>query len=140
VSRALELLFLGSGNAFARGRYWSSFLANGRYLFDASPVALPHLKRCGAAPEAIDAVFITHFHGDHWFGLPFLFLEYEHLSPRSTDLTIVGPPGVEGRVRALAEAAYGDVLDGADYALRFVDVPGARRHARGRPRVLRPAG
>ena len=42
------MLFLGSGNAFASGgRYWSSFLANGRYLFDAPPTLLPHLKRIG---------------------------------------------------------------------------------------------
>ncbi|MCH8850772.1 MAG: hypothetical protein IIC89_08095, partial [Chloroflexi bacterium] len=50
MSSGLDLLFLGSGNAFAEGRYWSSFLLNGRYLFDASPVALPHLKMSGVAP------------------------------------------------------------------------------------------
>ena len=45
MSQSLDLLFLGSGNAFAAGRYWGSFLLNGRYLFDASPIALPHMKR-----------------------------------------------------------------------------------------------
>jgi len=92
----LELTFLGSGNAFASApeRYWSSFLANGRYLFDAPPTLLPHLKRLGMAPTNIEVVFISHFHGDHFMGLPFLFLEHVYLTERRDDLFIVGPPGV----------------------------------------------
>ena len=102
----LELLFLGSGNAFAPGRYWSSFLLNGRYLFEASPVVLPHLKRCEVALDEIEAVFISHFHADHFFGLPFLLLEYAERTPRSKDLTIIGPPGVEDRVRTVTAAGF----------------------------------
>ena len=66
MSQPLDILFLGSGNAFAAGRYWSSFLLNGRYLFDASPIVLPHLKQSGSAREDIDAIFISHFHADHF--------------------------------------------------------------------------
>jgi ribonuclease BN (tRNA processing enzyme) len=103
----LELSFLGSGNAFAAGgRYWSSFLLNGRYLFEAPPTLLPHLKRLGVPPADIRAVFISHFHGDHFLGLPFLFLEYLHLTPRREDLYIVGPPGVEEMIEGVAEAAF----------------------------------
>ena len=40
----LDLLFLGSGNAFgAEGRAFSSFLLNGRYLFDCGPTVLQQL-------------------------------------------------------------------------------------------------
>src|SRR3989304_1978366 len=97
----LELLFLGSGNAFAPQRYWSSFLLNGRYLFDAPPTALPHLKRAGRAADDIDVIFISHFHADHFFGLPFLLLEYAEQTLRTKPLTIVGPPGIEQRLRAV---------------------------------------
>jgi ribonuclease BN (tRNA processing enzyme) len=122
VSQPLDLLFLGSGNAFASGRYWSSFLLNGRYLFDASPTVLAHLKRAGAAPSGIDGVFISHFHADHYFGLPFLLLEYAELSQRNSDLTIVGPPGVEERVRALTKLAFPYLLDREQsYQRHFVD-------------------
>ena len=107
----LDLLFLGSGNGFApKGRYWSSFLLNGRYLFDCSPVALPHLKMAGVALEQIDAVFITHFHPDHFYGLPFLLFEYGYVTPRDCDLTIVGPPGIEERVRALTGTGFPNVF------------------------------
>jgi len=107
VTEPLELLFLGSGNGFApEGRYWSSFLLNGRYLFDCSPVALPHLKKCGVALAEIEAVFISHFHADHLFGLPFLLFEYGYVTPRETELTIIGPPGIEERVRTLTESGF----------------------------------
>ncbi len=91
----LELTFLGSADAFTPGgRYWSSFLANGRYLFDVPPTVLPHLKRLGRPPADIEVVFITHYHGDHFMGFPFLLLEYAYFSLRRGDLRIVGPPGV----------------------------------------------
>ena len=103
----LELSFLGSGNAFAsEGRYWSSFLLNGRYLLDAPPTLLPHLKRLGVPPNDISTVFISHFHGDHFLGLPFLFLEYLHMTPRRENLYIVGPPGVERVIESLADMAF----------------------------------
>lgn len=110
MSQNLDFLFLGSGNAFASGRYWSSFLLNSRYLFDASPVVLPHLKQCDMAPEEIEAVFISHFHGDHFFGLPFLLLEYREMTSRSKDLTIIGPPGIQERVRTVTEAGFPNLL------------------------------
>ncbi len=109
MSQPLDLLFLGTGNAFAPSRYWSSFLVNGRYLFDASPVVLPHLKRCQVPLEEIEAVFISHFHGDHFFGLPFLLLEYAELTERRGELTILGPPGVQECVRSITEAGFPNV-------------------------------
>jgi len=103
----LELSFLGSANAFTPGgRYWSSFVANGRYVFEAPPTLLPHLKRLGLPLTDIRAVFISHFHGDHFLGLPFLFLEYLYLTPRQEDLFIVGPPGIEAKSEGLADLAF----------------------------------
>jgi ribonuclease Z len=89
-----EVTFLGTGSAFTSPqRYWSGFLVNGRYLFDCPPTSLPHLKRLGIPPSQVRAVFITHFHGDHFMGFPFLVLEYCYLSPRRDDLYVVTPPG-----------------------------------------------
>ena len=87
----MELTFLGSSNAFAaEGRYWSSFLVNGKYLFDAPPTLLPHLKQLKTPVTDIEVIFLTHFHADHFAGLPFLFLEYVYLTKRADDLVIVG--------------------------------------------------
>ena len=118
----LELLFLGSGNAFAPQRYWSSFLLNGRYLFDAPPTALPHLKRAGRPVDDIDVIFISHFHGDHFFGLPFLFLEYAEMSHRSKELYIVGPPGIQEKTERLTEWGFPGLLDRSRYLRHYIEV------------------
>ncbi|HLF77919.1 MAG TPA: ribonuclease Z [Dehalococcoidia bacterium] len=90
----LDITFLGSGNAFAaEGRAFSSFLVNGRYLFDCGPTVLQQLRKLDVPSDNIDAVFISHFHADHFYGLPFLMLDAKY-GGRSKDLTIVGPPGI----------------------------------------------
>jgi ribonuclease BN (tRNA processing enzyme) len=81
-------------------------VANGRYVFEAPPTLLPHLKRLGLPLIDIRTVFISHFHGDHFLGLPFLFLEYLYLTPRQDDLFIVGPPGIEAKSEGLADMAF----------------------------------
>ena len=119
----LDLLFLGSGNAFASGRYWNSFLLNGRYLFDASPVALPHLKRTGSALEEIEAIFISHFHADHFLGIPFLLLEYAEHTARTKDLAIIGPPGIEERVQIITDACYPHIFQKeVGYKVTYIEV------------------
>lgn len=126
----VELTFLGAGNAFAaEGRYWSSFLANGRYLFDAPPTLLPHLKRLGTPPTDIEVIFLSHFHGDHFMGLPFLFLEYVYLTERRDDLFIVGPPGVEQKIEEFARLCYPEVTREAGYRRRYIEAqPGSDQH------------
>ena len=109
----LELTFLGSGNAFAGDRYWSSFVLNRRYLFDAPPTLLPHLNKLRIPTLDIAAVFVTHFHADHFFGLPFLFLDYEHLSNRTEDLVIVAPPGAEEIVESASHLGFPGLTRGS---------------------------
>ncbi len=106
ASPPLELTFLGSGNAFAGDRYWSSFILNRRYLFDAPPTTLAHLNKLAIPPADIAAVFITHFHADHFFGLPFLFLDYAYTAKRTEDLVIVGPRGEQEIVEKLTELGF----------------------------------
>lgn len=123
----LDLTFLGTGNAFAPTRYWSSFLANDRYLFDAPPTLLAHLHRLGKDPNDIDVVFISHYHGDHYFGLPFLLLEFAELTPRTKDLTVVGPPGIAKRVQQVTDMAFNSVFrKDRGYPLHFVEAKDGR--------------
>jgi ribonuclease BN (tRNA processing enzyme) len=125
----LDLVFLGSGNAFAtQGRAFSSFLLNGRYLFDCGPTVLQQLAKAGISSNDIEAVFISHYHADHFFGLPFVLLDARY-GGRTKDLTIVGPPGIEARTRSLLELGYPGVIDSANYASRYVEVKdGSREH------------
>jgi ribonuclease BN (tRNA processing enzyme) len=121
-SRPIDLLFLGSGNAFAaRGRAFSSFLLDGRYLFDCGPTVLQQLGKAGIKSDEIEAVFISHFHADHFFGLPFLFLDGRY-NGRTKPLTIVGPPGIEERTRQLVSLGYSHVIDQAKFEQRYIEV------------------
>jgi ribonuclease Z len=123
VPGPLDVSFVGTGNAFAPQRCWSGFLLNGRFAFDAPPTLLLSLKRLGVEMAGIDAIFLTHFHADHFFGLPFLILEYNYLARRSGDLTIVGPPGVEAKVEGLLEYGYpGMSARDSGYRRRYVEV------------------
>ena len=106
ASPGLDLLFLGSGNAVgSEGRAFSSFLLDGRYLFDCGPTVLQQLRKLKLSSRQVEAVVISHFHGDHFFGLPFLLLD-GWKEQRTEDLQIAGPPGIEERTEQLMETAF----------------------------------
>jgi ribonuclease BN (tRNA processing enzyme) len=51
-------------------------------------------------------VLISHLHGDHFGGLPFLLLDAQFVSRRTTPLTIAGPPTLSARLQALQETMF----------------------------------
>ena len=109
----LDLTFIGTGNAFAPGGLcWNGFLANGRYLFEAPPQALMALHRVGVDPNAIEAVALSHHHGDHFLGLPLLLLHWKHRG-REAPVTIVGPPETERLAREIGSAVYPGLFENA---------------------------
>lgn len=130
----MELTFLGSGNAFAAGgRYWSSFIVDRRFQFDAPPTLLAHLKKLDVALPDLDVVFLSHHHADHFVGLPFLLLEYVYITKRDRPLYIVGPPGVEEWMEDFACRCYPEITrKDSGYQRRYVDAePGKDLQAAG---------
>lgn len=119
----LDLLFLGTGNATSNeGRAHSSFLVNGKYLFDAGPTALQQLKKSQIDPADVRVILISHFHADHFFGLPFLLLDY-WVSNRQEELHIVGPPGIEAQTEELLVLAFpGLPARRQGYRRRYVEI------------------
>ncbi len=102
--------FLGSGDAFcAGGRNQASYMVSNNestVLLDCGTGALAAMKSIGADPASIDGILLSHLHGDHFAGLPFLFMEYIYLQPRQRPLRIAGPPGAHERIQALFSAMY----------------------------------
>ncbi len=132
---SLRVVFTGVGEAFDELLSNCSLLA----LACGRQGAVSVLLDCGftapfafwrLAPEAgldpvdLDAVWLSHFHGDHCMGLPALLLRL-HEEGRTKPLTVVGPPGVAEVVGRLSEMAYGflgELLEtGRPYAVRFVE-------------------
>ena len=101
----MRLAFLGTGAAFSLDRYNGAVVVNGRLLLDGGAPLLRHMKLCEVDPGAIDAVFLTHFHGDHTLGLPPFVLHRVFVDQRP--ITIVGPEGLEARMEALFEVSWG---------------------------------
>jgi ribonuclease BN (tRNA processing enzyme) len=118
---------LGSGDAFGSdGRFQTCILvssAAGSVLVDCGASSLIAMKRFGVDPGTIDAVLLSHLHGDHFGGLPFMILDAQ-FSRRSRPLSIAGPPGVEDRVRAAMEAFFpGSSWTVQRFDLRFMELP-----------------
>src|SRR5713226_7944298 len=106
----VRVTVLGSGDAFGSGgRLHSAYLVETpttTFLLDCGPTILQALKSGRRDTETVDFVLVSHLHGDHFGGLPFLFMEYIYERPRRRPLAVYGPFGTERRVRALFAALY----------------------------------
>jgi ribonuclease BN (tRNA processing enzyme) len=105
----MQLRFVGCGDALGSGgRFNTCFHVTGasvNFLIDCGASSLPALKHLGIVREAIDLILITHFHGDHFGGLPFLLLDAQ-FTRRSRPLVIAGPQGIETKLANLMEALF----------------------------------
>jgi len=106
----MELTVLGSGDAFGNGgRFNTSFLLTDReerVLLDCGTTTLLRLKQEKVSLEEVSTIILSHFHGDHFGGVPFFLISslFEH--PRKKPLTIVGPKGVKEKVLSLQDIMY----------------------------------
>ncbi len=106
----VRVTVLGSGDAFGSGgRFHSAYLVEApgaTFLLDCGPSILQALKRVHVDPSRIDFVLLSHLHGDHFGGVPFLFMEYRYESPRTRPFGIHGPAQTQERVQRLFSALY----------------------------------
>jgi ribonuclease BN (tRNA processing enzyme) len=129
----MRLTILGCGDAFSGGgRLPSCYLVETgetTFLLDCGPSILPALKRMGRTTNDFDTIVISHLHGDHFGGLPFLLIDAIYLARRNTPLTLIGPPGLEARFRLACEVLYPRVLDTQrPFPIRFIELaPGVPR-------------
>jgi ribonuclease BN (tRNA processing enzyme) len=123
----VTITFLGCGDAFGSGgRLQACFLvASGehRYLIDCGASSLSAMKRRGVEPAEIDAIVVSHLHGDHFGGIPFLLLDARWRAGRSGALSIAGPPGIEARVREAMDVLFpGSSGTDLGFPLEFVEL------------------
>ncbi len=111
---ALRLTILGSGDAMGSGgRNFPSFvltLGHRHLLLDCGPSTLPAYKAIGFNTSALEGIIISHLHGDHFAGIPYIFLEFQFISRRTRPIFLLGPEGLRGQLHALLEATYPDLL------------------------------
>ena len=102
----LSLLFAGTAGSVPTARRGLPALllrAGGdRLLFDCGEGTQQQLLRSVGLPE-LDAIFITHYHLDHWLGLLGVLKTFD-LRARERPLTIYGPPGLKALLGAMRPA------------------------------------
>ena len=108
---ALTVTFAGCGDAFGSGGRYQACIhlrgagGSGPVLLDCGATSLSALKRLGLDPGEIAAVFVSHLHGDHFGGLPFLILDGQ-FSRRTEPLIVAGPPGIARRLADAMECMF----------------------------------
>ncbi|MCI5150464.1 MAG: ribonuclease Z [Candidatus Electrothrix sp. MAN1_4] len=131
----MEIFFLGVGETCDPAHCNSSSIIttrNGtRILLDCG-FTVPHQYfRIVDDPTRLDYIWISHFHGDHYLGLPLLFLRLWQMG-RTKPLVIIGQKGIEEWVMNLLEMAYPTFSQKIDYPLEFHEIsPRATAHIAG---------
>jgi ribonuclease BN (tRNA processing enzyme) len=131
--------FLGAGDAFGSGgRFQACILLEGGsepVLMDCGATSLVAMKRATVAPGDIGTVLLSHLHGDHFGGLPFVILDGQ-FSRRERPLMIAGPPGVQARVGAAMEALFpGSSTAARRFDVRYIELQAGHALALGPCRV-----
>jgi ribonuclease Z len=105
----LSLVFLGTGGSWPTVKRNVSSLAIKRgseiLLFDCGEGTQRQLQKSTLSYMQITKVFITHFHGDHFLGLPGL-IQTMQLNDRDSPLHIYGPRGMEKLAGQLLTLGY----------------------------------
>jgi ribonuclease BN (tRNA processing enzyme) len=132
---AMRVRFAGSGDAFGSGGRWQTCIhvsGEGQVvLVDCGATSLTALKAQGLDPGAVDVVAVTHLHGDHFGGLPFLILDGQ-FSHRTRPLRVAGPPGIAARLAEAMEVLF----PGSSQVRRRFDVEVTELRADGTPAGL----
>jgi ribonuclease BN (tRNA processing enzyme) len=122
-----EVIFVGTSDAFgAGGRRQSAYVLRteeGSTLVDCSGTTLTGLNVLGIERDEISTILISHYHGDHFMGIPQFLLAAIYEDKRRAPLHIAGPSGVEARIFNLCSVVgYG--LEGREipFPLIFHDL------------------
>lgn len=106
----MRLTVVGCGDAFGSGgRFNTCFhleAAGKTFLVDCGASTHVALNAHGIDANTIDAIILTHLHGDHFGGIPFLLLQGQFLNPRERPLMLAGPPGSTERINAAIEVFF----------------------------------
>jgi ribonuclease Z len=115
----LDVLFLGTAGSApsARRALPATLVRRGgdRLLFDCGEGTQRQLLRSVGLVD-LEEVFLTHFHADHFLGLPGMLKTFG-LRGRELPLTVYGPPGLRSLFTALHP-----VIGRLDYELRLVEL------------------
>jgi ribonuclease BN (tRNA processing enzyme) len=114
------LKVIGGGDAFGSGGNMNTCFylksTHTQLLIDCGATSLVGLKKQGIEPADLDYILISHLHGDHFGGLPFILLDLFRKN-RAKNLTIIGPKGIKEKTLAILELLYPGTQTDLDLSL-----------------------
>jgi ribonuclease Z len=115
----LSAIFLGTGGSVPTARRATACLlvrhGGDRLLFDAGEGAQRQMVRSTGLIQ-LDEIYLSHFHADHYLGLPGLLRTYS-LTGREKPLRVLGPPGLAQLVKAMRP-----IVGRTSYELELVEI------------------
>ena len=106
-------------------------------LVDCGATSLVALKRWGIDPQAIGWVALSHLHGDHYAGIPWLILN-GRFADRKRPLVIAGPPTLEERIHHTFQSLYPAAPEAElPFDVRYEELTEGQPHELG-PAVVTP--
>jgi len=126
--------FVGSGDSFGSGgRFQTCIVVDGpqsRFAIDFGASSLIALAQQSIEPNSLDAIVLTHLHGDHCGGVPFLLIDAMLGSKRTRPLTIAGPRDLRRRMDAIREALFpGSAIMTPKFPLTWLEMEPGKPHA-----------
>ena len=130
---AVSVRFVGSGDSFGSGgRFQTCILVDGptsRFAIDFGASSLIALTQQGIEHNSIDAIVLTHLHGDHCGGVPFLLIDAMLGAKRTRPLTIAGPRDLQRRMDVMREALFpGSKMMTPKFGLTWLEMQPGRPH------------
>ncbi|HYB70954.1 MAG TPA: MBL fold metallo-hydrolase [Candidatus Bathyarchaeia archaeon] len=130
---AITVRFVGSGDAFGSGgRFQTCIVVDGpgsRFAMDFGASSLIALAQQGIEPNSLDAILLTHLHGDHCGGVPFLLIDAMLGSRRRRPLIIAGPRALRARMDTIREALFpGSHVMTPAFPLEWIEMEPGRAH------------
>jgi len=135
----INIVFLGTGGSWPSVKRNVSSVAIKRggetILFDCGEGTQRQLQKSKLSYMQISKIFITHFHGDHFLGLPGL-IQTMQLNDRELPLHVYGPKGMNRLLEQLLSLGYfkpnykiisheideKDILDFGEYLIKILRV------------------
>jgi ribonuclease BN (tRNA processing enzyme) len=120
----MKVEFIGVGEAFDETLPNNSQIlewSNCVLLIDCG-YAVPHaLWKKHPEPDYLDAIYLSHRHADHYFGLPSILVRFAE-DQRKKALTILCPEGMKSVILEMIDYAYLGVFSKLDFPIEFLEV------------------
>ncbi len=124
----VEVVFLGVGEAFDENNYNTSLLATFSQesastvlMLDCGFTAPMGFWKQGLEVDALDGIWVSHFHGDHFLGLPAILVRFLE-EGRKKALTILGQKGIKDLILNSLDIAYPNFYKKLQFQLVFSEI------------------